>query len=438
MRHVILESAKSVFKIMKSNITQKQASVYISTYAGGGSELLDPFIGDPCLVCSAESDVWLGKGVFKVGAIENPNAPVLFLENRTGDSSFHYVLMDPSDPALRRSLEIWMRKRCFVVLMRTAGGVAINGCRLADDGIQLIKRLLSQGQKPKSKSYKRFVQSALERQALEHYALTQLKNEGSSTATPVVEVQILSSGAIRRSDERDPAHPFVRGLSGSEAGSQRQQSAQTLRPMVPLGTIHKARDFVEISSSAAKMNPEAPVLTATVDIKRFMDASRAAGCFGFGNFRVDGRLVLSFRMQSGSAQVYWLADSADPEVWRTIDNMKKCREAGFMLTQGKESLFIPWKLEGQSDVINSFRAESLSHPGGMSDAAAYLASTGFVEAQATTDIPDIELSYVQVNLLFTPTAEMVEAAMRAMKAAPSAYGDDSVFADVSSGAHTLH
>ncbi|TXC81036.1 hypothetical protein [Paraburkholderia azotifigens] len=147
------------------------------------------------------------------------------------------------------------------------------------------------------------------------------------------------------------------------------------------------------------MKPDTPVLVSSIDLNRFLDLAHVEGTFGFGHFRLDGRIVLSLRYQSGAAQIYWLADSADPGVWAAIDAMKKNEEVGFMLEEGGHGAFVRCELPPNHEDIRVLRAESLSHPGGLSDAAAALANSGCVQANATTDIPGIELQYVHVNVL---------------------------------------
>ncbi|ALL68588.1 hypothetical protein K788_0000392 [Paraburkholderia caribensis MBA4] len=153
-----------------------------------------------------------------------------------------------------------------------------------------------------------------------------------------------------------------------------------------------------------QMRPRSPILASSIDMTRYMEVSRTAGNFGFEHFRAGDWRVLSFRLQSGGAQVYWLADAADPRAWATMDDIRK-GEAGFVLMQGSEAVFLPWKLDGRRDGIESVRAESLSRPGGLSDAALYLVNSCMVQRTTTTDIPGMELSYVHVNLLSFDSSE---------------------------------
>jgi hypothetical protein len=160
--------------------------------------------------------------------------------------------------------------------------------------------------------------------------------------------------------------------------------------------------------------------------------------FGFGHFRAGDRVVLSFRLQSGAAQNYWLADSADSSVWALIDDMKRVGEAGFLLGEEEQSVFIPWKLMPQENLIGAIRAECLAHPGDRSDAVRSLAQSGFVEKNATTDIPGVELAYVHVSVLSMEPTEGGARMLQTMSLAQSMQPRQGLTADHVRTAETLH
>jgi hypothetical protein len=153
-------------------------------------------------------------------------------------------------------------------------------------------------------------------------ARKQLEAEGSENMEHrVVEVQVLANAKVRGARDLSTHYEAVSSSTYVEDARTTSQSSDT-KSAAPFGTVQRARDFAEFSSAAASLKPEAPVLVATVDLNRFLDVSRANGMFGFGHFRAGDRVVLSFRLQSGAAQIYWLADSADSSVWALIDDMK--------------------------------------------------------------------------------------------------------------------
>lgn len=389
---------------MKSNLNQSTSPISLSSYAGGGPDELKAFIGNPCLVYRGVSEQWSkgagasGNGVFKIVTFDDVG--VLLLETRIRDC-FHYVLMDLYDPVMQPTLDIWKGKRGFVAVMETPGGVSAGFCSLSKKNIRTIQRVRDRARRRYDpKAFHSFTQAVLERRAMDTIAQKQLETEGCEDMDRrVVEVQVLTNAKVRgarvlsaRSEIDSSSTPRVEDPRMTSQSNETESAA-------PFGTVQKARDFAEFSSTAASLKPETPVLVTTIDLNRFLDASRANGMFGFGHFRAGDRIVLSFRLQSGAAQIYWLADSTDPNVWALIDDMKKVGEAGFLLGGEEQSVFIPWKLMPQEDLIGAIRAECLARPGDHSDAVLDLARSGFVEKNATTDIPGIELDYVHVSIL---------------------------------------
>jgi hypothetical protein len=407
---------------MKINLKQKQSSIHLSTYTGRASDLLKPWVGDPCLVYQTVSKQWNNddalntQPTFKFGSIDNEKAPILFLETRVGNC-FHYAVMDLSDPVLWKTLDTWKRKRGLVLVRALAAGVSVGACPLTDEAIAPFERYRRKSKKAKRGAFTGIAQSFLQRGVFEAHVSEQLREEGRDDGSvPVVEVQILSSAAIRTgfllSDPHDSAGGPAR--SGVNRTARNDDNRMLGLPLVSIGTLHRASEFARISTTASAMKPDTPVLGSPVDMKRYLDLSRVEGTFGFGHFRVDGRIVLSMRLQSGAAQIYWLADSADPSLWAAIDVMKKNREVGFMLEEGRQSAFVRWDLPPSDEDIRVLRAESLGHPGGLSNAAVELASSGQVEANATTDIPGVELKYVHVNVL---ASESVQHLLQALQTA---------------------
>jgi hypothetical protein len=436
---------KMRLNLMKMNVKQKQSSIHLSTYTGGASERLQPWVGDPCLVYQTVSKQWNRddalntQPTFKFGSIDNEKAPILFLETRVGNC-FHYAVMDLSDPVLWKTLDTWKRKRGLVLVRGLAAGVSVGACPLTDEAIAPFERYRRKSKKVKPGAFTGIAQSFLQRGVFEAHVAERLREEGGDDGSaPVVEVQILSSAAIRTgfvlSDPCDTAGgPPLSGVKQTARNDNRTLGL----PLVTMGTLHKASEFVRSSTTASSMKPDTPVLGSPVDIKRFLELSRVEGTFGFGHFRVDGRIVLSMRLQSGAAQIYWLADSADPSLWAAIDVMKKNQEVGFMLEEGRQSVFVRWDLPPNHEDIRVLRAESLSHPGGLCDAALELANSGLVEANATTDIPGIELKYVHVNVLASESVHHMLQAIQASLPDRATERRDQFEADITSAGHSLH
>lgn len=428
---------------MKSNQNQSTSSISISSYAGGGPDTLLPFIGTPCLSYRGTSNEWSkgadgrGNGVLKVVTFDDVG--VLVIETRIREC-FHYILMNLYDPALQSTLDIWKGKRGFVAVMETQGEVSAGICMLSKKSIRTIQRVRDKARrKYDPKAFHSFTQAVLERRAMDMIAQKQLEAEGSENMEHrVVEVQVLANAKVR--GVRDLSMHYEADSSSMslvENARTTSQSTET-QSAAPFGTVRRARDFAEFSSAAASLKPEAPVLVATIDLNRFLDVSRANGVFGFGHFRAGDRVVLSFRLQSGAAQIYWLADSADPSVWALIDDMKRVGEAGFLLGGEEQSVFIPWKLMPQENLIGAIRAECLAYPGDRSDAVRSLAQSGFVEKNATTDISGVELAYVHVSVLSMEPTEGGVRMLQTMSSSQSMQPRQGSAADHVRTAETLH
>ena len=436
---------KTRLNVVKINVKKKQSSIHLSTYMGGASELLRPWVGDPCLVYQTVSNQWNRddtlniRPIFKVGTIDNKAAPVLFLETRVGDC-FHYALMDLSDPVLWKTLDKWKRKEGFVLVRELSAGVSVGACPLAGDVIARFEMYRRKGSKSKPGAFAGIAQSLRERRVFETQVAERLRAEGRDDGSmPVVEVQILSSAAIRAGAPLNDRYDTAGGAGGSRAKPSAGNDNLTLGlPPVPMGTLHRASEFVRISTTASTLKPDTPVLASPIDLKRFVDLSRVEGSFGFGHFRYDGHIVLSMRLQSGPVQIYWLADSADPNLWTAIDVMKKNGEVGFMLEEGRQRAFIRWDLPPNHEDIRVLRAESLAQPGGLSNAALELANSGLVQANATTDVPGIELQYVHVNVLASGTLQHMLQVFEASLPDTVPQPSDDVEFDMASAGHSLH
>ena len=121
--------------------------ICFATYVGGGPQVLDEFVGTPCLVYEAVSSEWAReldtqRAIFRLKALDTPDTlgtPALMLETRAGKCA-HFVLVDLSDPAVWRVLDVWIEQRCFVVVQHIAGNTSFNGCRLSDEDIQMLRK----------------------------------------------------------------------------------------------------------------------------------------------------------------------------------------------------------------------------------------------------------------------------------------------------------
>jgi hypothetical protein len=92
----------------------------------------------------------------------------------------------------------------------------------------------------------------------------------------------------------------------------------------------------------------------------------------------------------------------------------------------------------QEDLIGAIRAECLARPGDHSDAVLDLARSGFVEKNATTDIPGIELAYVHVSILSMKPTEGAVRMRQTMSLSQSMQRHQGSAAERVRTAETLH
>ncbi|WP_343654392.1 hypothetical protein [Paraburkholderia caribensis] len=381
-----LQCIESVaYKITEIEMKNSSSVIFFMTYVGGGPELLNEFLGDPCLVYETVSDEWASaldtQGMMsRLTTLENPEIPdksALVFETGAGTCA-HFAMMDLSDPAVWRVLDVWIEKRCFVTVQHVAGRTLFNCCRLRDETIQTLKEHRDSGREHSPAAFARFVWLIGVNRVFEMYMKKMLALLGyPKDVAPIVETQVLTDAEVRQTNATNESTPAARNVAPDFFSSDFAPVPDSV--LAPMGLVRMAKNFSAKSAFAAKMRPRSPVLVSSIDMARYMEVSRTEGCFGFGHFRVGDRGVLSFRLQSGGAQVYWLADAADPRAWATVDDIRM-GEAGFMLMQGIDAVFLPWKLDGRKHGIDSVRSESLSHPGGLSDVASYLANSGMVHA----------------------------------------------------------
>lgn len=427
---------------METQLKNNTSTICFSTYVGGGDALLDEFIGTPCLVYETVSDEWasaLDTQDMRGGLtpLENPEFPdksALVFETGAGTCA-HFAMMDLSDPAVWRVLDVWIEKRCFVTVQHVAGRTLFNGCRLRDETVQMLKEYRDSEPEHSPEAFVRFTQLIGEHRVFDIYMKKMLELLGyPKDVAPTVEIQVLTDAEVRSPNSGEPSR--AGGKAAQDFVSSFSGSTPDFVP-APFGLVRMAKNFAGTSSFAAKMRPRSPVLVSSIDMARYMEVSRTEGCFGFGHFRVGDRGVLSFRLQSGGAQVYWLADAADPRAWATVDDIRK-GEVGFMLMQGIDAVFLPLKVHGRKDAVDSVRAKSLSYPGGRSDVASYLADSGMVQRTATSDIPGVELRYVHVSVLTFDSSQEALYALQQRSADGRSDERSGVFDDVLHSGETVH
>ncbi|KVK74443.1 hypothetical protein WJ47_34445 [Burkholderia ubonensis] len=180
-----------------------------------------------------------------------------------------------------------------------------------------------------------------------------------------------------------------------------------------IGHLDKLRDYREGLKSAKGLPDDLPVLTCPVaeeDAHRF-SAPNFETCFGFGTtVKTLGVPLMTIRLQVGGAQIYWLADLTDPEVWSAYDMWKRvgCAPIALLLESGnnRSCKFGVQDVSGKPTSMEDFRVyagKPVSED--IWQTMEFLSKSGLMKMQATTDIPGVPLTQVLVNILLTKRLE---------------------------------
>jgi hypothetical protein len=167
-------------------------------------------------------------------------------------------------------------------------------------------------------------------------------------------------------------------------------------PMVPPGEFTTFKEY-PTSTQPARVR-KLPVLRGYFDATKFDLYPTLPAYVGWGSIHLGTALALTFRVQLGSNMLYWLANPADPEVWKVIDTWAA---AGTMVLAAEFADAPPlimrrdFKLSPQYGALrDAFK--------GPEQTAAFAATVSTVLAKgelkqmATTDIPSYpKLNHVQ-------------------------------------------
>ncbi|WP_261540135.1 hypothetical protein [Burkholderia multivorans] len=131
---------------------------------------------------------------------------------------------------------------------------------------------------------------------------------------------------------------------------------------------------------------------------------------GFGNVSAFGSPLMTMRLQLNGTQIYWLADATDPEVWAAYERWKRAGRVpislNFDASNKRECVFCVPEVPRKPSSLEELRG----HAGKpltdyVWETMMTLSTTGLLQYQATTDLPDVRLECVLVNLLVTKRLE---------------------------------
>ncbi|MGT2476651.1 hypothetical protein [Paraburkholderia terrae] len=187
--------------------------------------------------------------------------------------------------------------------------------------------------------------------------------------------------------------------------------------MVPvaLGRLEELKSFEATFKQAAGLPGDIPVLTFPLRQSEFRCVSQqqqGAGNFGFGRVELEDGLLMSMRLQMGGVQFYWLAEMTDPELWAAIDMWRRYQRIPIALKIEKgnnlwDMAFLTMDIEAEPMRDEKYRCapRRVATPHDWKTISALV--TGFMQMQATTDIPGIPLEHAFAAGLLTKQFEGV-------------------------------
>jgi hypothetical protein len=155
-----------------------------------------------------------------------------------------------------------------------------------------------------------------------------------------------------------------------------------------------------------------PVLICNVEVESFDElvSQYRATNFEWSFIEMDDCLLITFRLQAGDVQFHWVAHGTDPDVWEAMEMWKR---AGRVTTLLRAAVGARRRvLIGAADMPPHMPTPSSDWHGPDNaptaetwQKMASVVASGLLPAQATSDIPGIQLRHVFANVLLTKRLE---------------------------------
>src|SRR5258708_1642073 len=186
---------------MEKTLFESTPKAYIAPYPGGASELLEPFVGDPCVVSTFTAHQWIKNWAAEerpyhaLMCIHGGEVPVVLLEHTRGNC-FLYIIVDPTDPSLWPVLDKWKERGCYVNHMTIDSIADVTGSPLNEENFGIIDQYRHAPQTDPA-AFADVVSRVLSSNSLQRQATEKLRQSGAEEdVEAVVEVNILASAAI--------------------------------------------------------------------------------------------------------------------------------------------------------------------------------------------------------------------------------------------------
>ncbi|WP_109479688.1 hypothetical protein [Paraburkholderia sp. C35] len=167
--------------------------------------------------------------------------------------------------------------------------------------------------------------------------------------------------------------------------------------------IDRAGKFSELFEDAATMRPGTPVFATAVDPDSFKAAAIGDYDYRFRIATVEnlGCHLLVFCIQVGGAQFIWLADPADPEFWKMIDQAKAEQGLGFAFLSADGAWFQKMSVPRDKAPYERLRGKKASGIMPFAYVAMMLMHDDELEKHFEGMLPGVEVSYRRICVLLT-------------------------------------
>lgn len=179
-----------------------------------------------------------------------------------------------------------------------------------------------------------------------------------------------------------------------------QSSSSIEHAALPLGALDRASSYAPFSGDAAKMRAATPVFVTSIEAGQ-VDKLKGLALFRMGAVEINDCVVMTARVQKGSAQFVWLADATDPDFWAALDNLRRSGQVGFAFVSGDDTYFMPYKIEQPGTAIDRYRRQVGRKGVNFIEAAGSMFKDGTAEQMASSIIPGLPVEYSKVNILST-------------------------------------
>jgi hypothetical protein len=111
--------------------------------------------------------------------------------------------------------------------------------------------------------------------------------------------------------------------------------------------------------------------------------------------------MMTFRFQRGAAQFVWLADTADPDLWKALDNMTRCRQLAFVFREEGNLWFFSWNIPSTLGQFGIYRRDIGGDNVNFLTAAGGAIADGSIATHFSSVFPSVEVKYRCINILMT-------------------------------------